>query len=421
MDDSGLDADRSRRVYGTRRSLVGRELGMKFEVVSVKRGLDGQELYLHCRSDTTRALPARNYEGASRGTAVVERLANLNVSIDVAGSKAETLIAAQGVAKQNLVFGDGWTALKWRDFRISFDRCASWRSFEAARMLAPHVAGASGPAYFELYTKEPIEYQDLKVDLRGGDSGEPRVAFIVRSKALIGSGARRVESVDGGRTWSIRNEESPWTVEPERVRMSEIALARDLKFTLVQVRGRTSPGQPPRFDQFVVCESGSTRATRPEFERGVPANATLVGELTYTGFGPSPPQNDGALEWWMWPAREALALGPGWVAWKRDTLRVSLDDCATWRTFMPWKAIAPQEIVHDKVSSRCSDEGCAQASFQNRRLPEYKDLSVARGARAGEGSIAFTLQLETLDAGGERKVWSSGLRRSWTLRRPGPP
>lgn len=164
-----------------------------------------------CRSAGTSSAPGDSRQGIPPGWSLVGYLANLDRGDQSVEGQRLAMDRAERLARENLVHGEGWLVWKTTFFlAATFDGCATWSYFRPEEVLPIDHIDTSAmkhcePAHcarlaFEL--GKPLQVSDLRVEPpREGRPG--RIAFTARSAAIKGSGERRVESADGGKSWSV--------------------------------------------------------------------------------------------------------------------------------------------------------------------------------------------------------------------------
>jgi hypothetical protein len=166
-----------------------------------------------------------------------------------------------------------------------------------------------------------------------------------------------------------------------------------LQFSLVD--RRASGGDSSWSEYVVLCRSDATLGARAQPSDSVPQDSALVGRIHYVdartpdGWLRGMSETDQA----RLVATSSIELGDGWVAWKLKTFRISLDRCATWLEFVPWKAIPYSEVM---LSGRpCGDEECARLGFE--RQIAFQQFRVERHAKSpASNRISFTLRADSL-------------------------
>ena len=187
-----------------------------------------------------------------------------------------------------------------------------------------------------------------------------------------------------------------------------------LEFSLMQINRRS--GISGWREYVLLCRSTSTLSARAQPKDFVPKGSVLVGRIGFTELDTTSGRDEFGQA--ANAAGKSLEFGDGWIAWKHRTFRISLDRCATWLDFVPWKVIPPSEVI---LSNRpCGDEECAKLGFARQTI--FRDFRVERRAKSpGSERIGFTLRSDVLANSNVRQVTSEDGGRTWHVSTPAEP
>lgn len=161
----------------------------------------------------------------------------------------------------------------------------------------------------------------------------------------------------------------------------------------------------------VVCRSPGTAAAPGNPKDGVAPGWATVGHLAnLDGGDQSIAGKQRALARAEALARESLALGPGWIAWRGNILNLTFDGCATWRRLVPAEVLAPEEVDVSSNKHPCEPRHCMQLVFQFNHPVSFHNVRVDRSGR-----ITLRMRSTALRGSSERRVESRDGGKTWQV------
>lgn len=204
--------------------------------------------------------------------------------------------------------------------------------------------------------------------------------------------------------------------QPSYERTGERALPspRGVELAVVQVLVNI-PLRYSGLHHTVVCRSPKTEGFAGDAKDGVPPGWSAVGHVAGideqgTRGKQRAPARAAALAKAEALVRESLLSGPGWVAWRGESLLLSFDGCATWRRLVPTEVLSPDEVDVPASKQPCEPKRCMQLAFQAGHPVSFHNVRVERSGR-----ITLRMRSTALRGSGERRVESRDGGRTWRV------
>ncbi|HEX5634810.1 MAG TPA: hypothetical protein VFX50_16315, partial [Gemmatimonadales bacterium] len=206
--------------------------------------------------------------------------------------------------------------------------------------------------------------------------------------------------------------------QPSYERTGERALPspRGVELAVVQVLVNI-PLRYAGLHHTVVCRSPNTAGFPGDAKDGVPPGWSTVGHLASIDGQEQgmrgkqrAPARAAALAKAEALVRESLLSGPGWVAWRGESLQMSFDGCATWRRLVPTEVLSPGEVDVPAGKQPCEPKRCMQLAFQSGHPVSFHNVRVER-----TGRITLRMRSTALRGSGERRVESRDGGKTWRV------
>lgn len=207
------------------------------------------------------------------------------------------------------------------------------------------------------------------------------------------------------------------SVSYERTGVAALPGAPGLELAVVQVY-ESLPLHYHGLRHTLACRSPGTASATSHRSDGLDAGWTVVGYLPgVPGQSPARAIREKGLADAVAASRAALERGEGWIAWRERVLRVSVDGCASFVEFVPWRALPAADIEPAPRPDFCRPEmDCRHFDFDGRRAASYSDISVE--ILAGDRPrwrISAVLRSIALKDGLPRRISTDDLGATWRV------
>jgi hypothetical protein len=172
----------------------------------------------------------------------------------------------------------------------------------------------------------------------------------------------------------------------------------------------------------LACRSPATVTAASPAHRsdGLAPGWTAVGWLPgVPGRSPSKSVREKGLADAVAASRDRIVVGEGWIAWRERVLRVSVDGCASFAEFVPWRSLPPEDIAPAPRPDSCRPEmDCRHFDFEGPRAAAYSDIAVVPlGGSAAHHRISAVMRSSAIRDGAPRRVVTEDGGRTWRVER----
>lgn len=206
-------------------------------------------------------------------------------------------------------------------------------------------------------------------------------------------------------------------VSYERTGLAIVHDTAGLRLAVIQVN-ESLPLHYYGLRHTLACRSPATASAKANASDGLDPGWVVVGQLPgVPGQSPGRAVREKGLADAVAASGAAIARGEGWIAWRERVLRVSVDGCASFVEFVPWRALPAADIEPAPRPDFCKPEmDCRHFDFGGQRAASFSDIAVER--LAGERPrwrISAVLHSIALKDGLPRRVATDDLGATWRI------